>query len=89
MDVSIRPATAADEPFLRAMLVEAAAWREREPAEVVLARPDVARYLDDWGRPGDVGVVADAGGSPPARRGRGASARTTPATASSRRTCRS
>jgi ribosomal protein S18 acetylase RimI-like enzyme len=63
----IRPATVADIPFLWDMLFEAAfipaderaAWRRapEPPAELV-------RYLDDWGREGDAGVVAqDAGGT--------------------------
>ena len=56
-----RAALVADEPFLWEMLWEAAAvspeirgmGRER-----AFALPDVARYLEDWGRPGDAAVVA-------------------------------
>lgn len=63
--VSLRPATPGDVLHLEAMLVEAAQWdpeREREPAETVLARPEFARYVEGWGRTGDVGVVARRGG---------------------------
>ncbi len=62
----IRPASPADLPFLEAMLVEAACWRPgtaSAPARHVLAEPAVARYLEGWGRSGDTGLVAEAGGS--------------------------
>jgi ribosomal protein S18 acetylase RimI-like enzyme len=65
--ITIRPATAADVPFLWAMLFESAfttdearaAWRSD------LQRPqELVKYLDGWGRPGDAGVVAqDSGGT--------------------------
>jgi len=57
----VRVAGAADVDVLRAMLYEAFTWRPgvaAPPAEVV-ARPEVAKYVDGWGRPGDLGVVAD------------------------------
>jgi len=64
--IGIRPATIADLPFLWDMLFESvfitdeerAAWhRDPQPP------PELLRYLDAWGRPGDAGVVAqDAGG---------------------------
>jgi ribosomal protein S18 acetylase RimI-like enzyme len=66
--VTIRPATAADLPFLRDMLFESAfttgearaAWR-RDPQ----LPPELGKYLDSWGRPGDAGVVAhDDNGAP-------------------------
>jgi ribosomal protein S18 acetylase RimI-like enzyme len=64
--VIVRPAAAGDLPFLIAMLYEAACWRPgaRPPADVVLTNPDIARYLRDWGRPGDLGVVAEEDGTP-------------------------
>lgn len=59
--ITIRPATAADVPFLWDMLFESAfttdemraVWRSnpQPPQELV-------KYLDGWGRPGDAGVVA-------------------------------
>jgi ribosomal protein S18 acetylase RimI-like enzyme len=59
--VIVRAATAADLPFLRTMIYEAATWRPgaRAPVETVLADPLVARYVSGWGRPGDAGVIGD------------------------------
>lgn len=59
--MTIRAATGEDLPFLRAMLYEAACWRPgaaRPPIDAVLAEPTVERYLRDWPRPGDAGVMA-------------------------------
>ena len=65
-DVVIRAATAADEPFLRSALYEAAhpPGSFRGPFEAVLATVGIAHYIDGWPRPGDVGVVAERGGRP-------------------------
>jgi ribosomal protein S18 acetylase RimI-like enzyme len=60
--ISIRPATAADVPFLWDMLFESAfttdeqraAWR-RDPQRP----PELRKYLDGWGRSGDTGFVAE------------------------------
>jgi GNAT superfamily N-acetyltransferase len=49
----IRPAEIHDVRFMRDMLRHAYHWRMREGAE----RP-VYRYVQNWGRPGDAGVVA-------------------------------
>jgi ribosomal protein S18 acetylase RimI-like enzyme len=59
--VIVRAATAADLPFLQAMLYEAATWRpeSQPPLETVLGDPHAARYLSGWGRSGDAGVVAE------------------------------
>jgi GNAT superfamily N-acetyltransferase len=59
--ILMRPATAADLPFLRAMTYEAASWRPgpRPPAEAVLADPNVAHYVEGWGRRGDLGLIAE------------------------------
>jgi ribosomal protein S18 acetylase RimI-like enzyme len=48
------------------MSYEAATWRPetRPPAETVLADPRVARYLTDWGRPGDAGVICEEDATP-------------------------
>jgi ribosomal protein S18 acetylase RimI-like enzyme len=57
----IRPADAGDLPFLREMLVEAADWRVGAPRPMIeetLGHPEVARYVEGWGRAGDAGVVA-------------------------------
>jgi ribosomal protein S18 acetylase RimI-like enzyme len=57
----IRSAGAADVLFLEEMLFEAVHWRSgvrRPPLEKTLAEPQVARYVERWGRPGDAGLVA-------------------------------
>jgi ribosomal protein S18 acetylase RimI-like enzyme len=49
------------------MLYEAARWNPdwpREPIEEVLADPMLVRYHEDWGRPGDGGVIAEIEGEP-------------------------
>ena len=56
---------AADVQFLWQMLVEAASWRPAEPKISVseaIADPSHARYVADWGRDGDLGVIAEAAG---------------------------
>ena len=63
----LRPLGAGDQRVLRAMLYEAAFWRpagERPPLEQALATPDLAPYVDGWGRAGDRGLVADVRGEP-------------------------
>lgn len=68
MDVDLRPATVADEPFLWEMLLHAAhAADEVEGPEALKAMPELARYVEGWGSPGDLGVIAvtaDAGSRP-------------------------
>jgi ribosomal protein S18 acetylase RimI-like enzyme len=49
--------------FLAEMLYEAVNWyddgaEERPPMDDVLAVPENARYVDGWGRPGDVALYA-------------------------------
>ncbi len=67
--MTLRPATVEDRPFLTAMLTEAASW-EREPGEPphplvdLLGVPEIAGYIEGWGRPGDFGVVAEEAGAP-------------------------
>jgi len=65
--VAIRELEQADLPFLRAMLYQALMWRpdgERYPVELLLAHPQVVRYHEGWGRPGDVSLVAEEGRQP-------------------------
>jgi GNAT superfamily N-acetyltransferase len=50
----IRKGSAADVPFMRSMLAHAYAWR----VNAFEADIPLARYVDNWGRPGDVAVVA-------------------------------
>jgi ribosomal protein S18 acetylase RimI-like enzyme len=53
----------ADPAFLAEMLYEAVNWlddgaEERPPMSTMLAVPQNARYVDDWGRAGDVAISA-------------------------------
>ena len=60
-----RAATAADEPFLREMLWLAYNWRDQTVAADHWPDPDgPRRYVEGFGRPGDGGVIAEAGGEP-------------------------
>src|SRR4051812_21006524 len=58
----IRPAEQGDVAALHAALLQAANW---DPARGPLALddPSLAPYRDDWGRPGDLRVVAGVGGA--------------------------
>jgi ribosomal protein S18 acetylase RimI-like enzyme len=61
----LRAAGPGDEPFLRKMMYEAAAWNPDWPHEEVieaLSNPVLARYVDGWRRPGDAGVIAERDG---------------------------
>jgi len=65
--VAIRPGTPADLANFQRALYEALNWNPDEQLpeiEVVLAHPEAARYHTDWGRTGDVGVVAVLDGAP-------------------------
>lgn len=53
---NIRPATSEDEGFMRRMLAVAA---HAEDEAVAFEDPEISRYLDGWGRDGDVGFVAE------------------------------
>jgi GNAT superfamily N-acetyltransferase len=60
-DVELRPADREDSPLLRVLIREAAFWRctaGAPPLEQALADPALARYVEDFGRAGDGGVVA-------------------------------
>lgn len=59
MDYVIRALTSEDEPILWEMLYQALQNAEGEdtPRDIV-QRPEFARYVEGWGRPGDVGFVA-------------------------------
>jgi ribosomal protein S18 acetylase RimI-like enzyme len=61
----IREATAADVEAIRWALFAALDWqpeRQLPPFDVVMQHPAVVRYHRDWGRPGDLGVLAELGG---------------------------
>lgn len=54
----LRPVTHDDLPFLWAML-GAAANPDGPPTAVADMEPELRRYLDGWGAPGDVGLAAE------------------------------
>lgn len=60
MDYLIRLTTKDDEPFLWEMLCEAAHLGEEEESTVQAAKnqPELAKYVQGWGRAGDIGLVA-------------------------------
>jgi ribosomal protein S18 acetylase RimI-like enzyme len=59
LDYSIRSLTPKDEPFLWQMLFEAAHLAEEgKSLQAAIDHPDLAKYVKDWGRVGDSGVVA-------------------------------
>jgi GNAT superfamily N-acetyltransferase len=58
----IRDATHDDLPFLRRMWHTAAFWQPEVfvlSEDDALAVPEIAMYIEEWGRPGDVGVIAE------------------------------
>ncbi|HEV3408713.1 MAG TPA: GNAT family N-acetyltransferase [Chthoniobacterales bacterium] len=60
LEYSIRPLTADDEPILWEMLyqgLQTTGRTEALPRESV-RQPDLARYVEEWGREGDIGFVA-------------------------------
>lgn len=57
MDYVIRALTAADEPILWDMLFEGLRTAEGATSRDILKRPEYARYVEGWGRPGDTGFV--------------------------------
>jgi ribosomal protein S18 acetylase RimI-like enzyme len=60
----VRPATKADERFLQEMLLHAAFSADvvKPTLDELLKDERLARYIVDWGRPGNGGVAADADG---------------------------
>ncbi len=58
--ISLRPIVATDEPFLWEMLYLALYVPEGKPPfpREILGEPDIACYVQGWGRPGDWGLLA-------------------------------
>lgn len=56
----LRPAVAADQPFLEAMVLEAVNWtgEQRFTVEQLRAEPRLDHYAAGWPRSGDFGVIA-------------------------------
>lgn len=57
---TIRPVTEGDVPFLRDMLYESLYVPEGEEpfGRHVIKEPHISKYVDDWGREGDLGFIA-------------------------------
>jgi ribosomal protein S18 acetylase RimI-like enzyme len=63
----LRQAHTTDRQLLRTLLFEAAFWRPnaaRPELDEALAAPELRRYLDDFGRRGDLGIIAEEDGYP-------------------------
>src|SRR6184192_2434797 len=60
MDYVIRPLTRQDEPILWEMLYYglSSAGKNQQASRDVVRRPEISRYVEDWGRVGDTGFVA-------------------------------
>jgi ribosomal protein S18 acetylase RimI-like enzyme len=64
--VVLRAVAPDDVEHLQRALYDAIAWnpeRELPPYDVVIAHPEVERYHRDWGRSGDIGVIAEVEGA--------------------------
>lgn len=58
-DFILRSLTVDDEPILREMLYQALSPTESDaPRPEIVQLPEYARYVANWGRPGDVGFAA-------------------------------
>jgi ribosomal protein S18 acetylase RimI-like enzyme len=64
MDLRIRPLRMDETDAVKWTLYAAVSWdpsRKLPPYEAVIDHPELARYHVGWGRPGDIGVVAELG----------------------------
>jgi ribosomal protein S18 acetylase RimI-like enzyme len=64
VDVVLRPLEAHEAAHVRWALYETVSWdpeHELPPYEALIDHPELSRYHAGWGRPGDLGVVAESG----------------------------
>ena len=56
----LREASPSDEPFLREMLYHSLYVPDGCPPfdRTIVGRPEIAKYVEGWGRPGDLGLIA-------------------------------
>lgn len=64
MTIEIRAAQPDDIELLKEALYISVVWDEDQPStfEQVVGHPELAQYWENWGRPGDLGVVAERDG---------------------------
>lgn len=64
MDFTIRTAQPDDIELLKEALYISVVWDDTEPSslEQVVGHPELLQYWEGWGRPGDLGVVAERDG---------------------------
>lgn len=64
MTIGIRTAQPDDIELLKEALYISVVWDEHQPStlEQVVGHPELAQYWENWGRPGDLGVVAERDG---------------------------
>ena len=64
MDVTIRTAQPDDTELLKKALYISVVWDEDQPStlEQVVGHPELVQYWENWGRRGDLGVVAERDG---------------------------
>lgn len=64
MDFTIRTAQPDDIELLKEALYISVVWDADQPStlEQVVGHPELAQYWENWGRPGDLGVVAERDG---------------------------
>ncbi len=64
MAIIIRNARPDDIELLKEALYISVVWDDEEPSsfEQVVGHPELAQYWENWGRPGDLGVVAERDG---------------------------
>jgi GNAT superfamily N-acetyltransferase len=62
--IEIRAAQPDDIELLKEALYISVVWDEDQPStfEQVVGHPELAQYWENWGRPGDLGVVAERDG---------------------------
>lgn len=58
--ITFRPLTGEDQPFLFQMLLQAiyTPLGEDPPGKEILSLPEISKYAEHWGKPGDQGIVA-------------------------------
>ena len=64
MDITIRPARSDDIELLKEALYISVVWDADRPStlEQVVGHPELTKYWENWGRPGDLGVIAERDG---------------------------